>query len=99
MATIEVFLESGFRHDRVDVRAAGGSHEEHDVTTRYQIGLAAVVELTVPDGEPSMVRVALADRGISAEVEVDPGRTPYVRVNAVEGALTIRPESAPPMYA
>ena len=99
MGSIQVFLENGFEHDRVAVSAAGTERQENDVTTRYQVGLATVVELTVPEGEPSVVRVTLPDRGLRAEAEVDPNVTPYVRVNAADGSLTVQPESFPPMYA
>jgi hypothetical protein len=37
-------------------------------------------------------------RDLTAEAEVTPDRTPYVRVNATEGGLTVEPQSAPPMY-
>jgi hypothetical protein len=96
MASVRVFLESGFDHDRVTVSAAGAEHEEHEVTTRYQAGLAKVVDLTLPDGEPSNLRVTV--RHLSAEAEVTPEQTPYVRVNATAGGLTVEPGSAPPMY-
>jgi hypothetical protein len=99
MGSIQVFLENGFEHDRVAVSAGGAERQENDVTTRYQVGLATVVELTVPEGEPSVVQVTLPDRGLRAEAEVDPNVTPYVRVNAADGSLTIQPESFPPMYA
>jgi hypothetical protein len=97
MASIRIFLESGFAHDRVVLSAAGTQREEQDVTTRHQVGLARVVDLTVPDGGPSTVRITVRDR--TAEAEVTPGETPFVRVNADGDALTVQPESFPPMYA
>ena len=98
MSVIEVYLENGFEHDRVTLRANGAEVEEPDVTTRYQIGLASVVKLTVQDGRIA-VTVAIPERGLKAEATVDPRTTPYVRVNALGGSLAIQPEAAPPMYA
>jgi hypothetical protein len=97
MAGIRIFLESGFSHDRVTLSAAGVEHEEQDVTTRHQVGLARAVDLTLPGGAPSTVRITVRD--LTAEVEVTPEETPYVRVNAEGDALTVQPESFPPMYA
>ncbi|GAA3918497.1 hypothetical protein [Actinoplanes auranticolor] len=96
MASVRVFLESGFDHDEVTMSAGGAAHEEHEVTTRYQVGLAKVVDLTLPDGEPSNLRITV--RNLSAEAAITPEQTPYVRVNATATGLTVEPESAPPMY-
>jgi hypothetical protein len=99
MGVIHVYLENGFEHDRVTVSAAGEERAEADVTTRYQVGLASVVELTVPDGPPSELRVAVPDRGLAAETTVDPRVTPHVRVNATHDSLVVQPEAVPPMFA
>jgi hypothetical protein len=99
MGTISVYFENGFENDRVTVSAAGEEREEANVTTRYQIGLASVVKLTVPDGVPSALQVTLPDRGLAAETTVDPKVTPHVRVNATDGSLVVRPEADPPMFA
>lgn len=97
MADIRVFLESGFAHDRVTISAPGVQHEEQDVTTRYQVGLARTVDLALPAGGPSTVRIAVRD--LAAEAAVTPEETPYVRVNAEDGTLTVHVEPFPPMYA
>ena len=97
MAVIRVFLESGFEHDTVALSSAEASREERDVTTRYQTGLARIVEMAVPGGRSSTVRIAA--RGLAGEAAVDPGATPYLRVNLADGGLTAQPEPAPPMYA
>lgn len=99
MATLQVHLENGFDHDRVVVGAGDAEHVEADATTRYQIGLAAVVLVTVPDGEPCDLRVALPDRGLDAAVRVDPARTPHVRVDVRGDEVVVRPSAAPPMLA
>ena len=99
MASIHVYLENGFEHDHVTVSAGDDRREELDVSTRYQVGLAAVVELRVPDGAPAELRVAVPGRGLAAEATVDPGVTPHVRVNVTGGALDVRPERSPPMFA
>jgi hypothetical protein len=99
MAAIRVYLEEGFEHDRVTVSAGDAELEELDVTTRQQIGLAASVELAVPDGVPVAVTIAIADRGLVAETTVDPEVTPHLRVNVSNGSLVVRPEVDPPMFA
>lgn len=99
MSVIHVYLEGGFDHDRVTVSADGVKLEEPDATTRYQIGLASAVELTVPDGRPLVVTVAIPDRGLRAEATVDPATTPHVRVDARGGSLVLKPQAAPPMFA
>lgn len=99
MGRIQVYLENGFEHDRVTVSAGGAKLEESDVTTRYQIGLASVVELTVRDGVPLEMTIAVPDRGLTAETTVDPEVTPYLRVNATDGSLVVQPEAVPPMFA
>jgi hypothetical protein len=99
MGSISVYLENGFENDRVTVSAAGQERDEANVTTRHQIGLASVVELTLPDGVPSALRVTMPDRGLTAETTVDPQVTPHVRVNAKDGSLVVLPDASPPMFA
>jgi len=99
MRSIHVYLENGFDHDRVTVVAGGDEHEEQNVTTRYQVGLASIVELQVPDGSATDVRIALPARGLEVDVPVDPVATPHIRVNATDGVLTARTEAAPPRFA
>lgn len=99
MAGIRVYLEEGFEHDRVTLSAGGAELEELDLTTRTQIGLAALVELVVPDGVPSAVTIAVPGRGLMAETSVDPGVTPYLRVNVSNGSLVVQPQADPPMFA
>ncbi|WP_110241828.1 hypothetical protein [Nocardioides gilvus] len=99
MTTIQVYLEEGFDHDRVVVTSSDSQHTEPDVTTRHQVGLASVVELDSAPGAPTTVRIALPERGLTTELEIDPATTPYVRVNVTDGALRAVPQPAPPMFA
>lgn len=99
VATLTIYLEDGFEHDKVVVAAGGSERTEPDATTRHQVGLASVVELDPPPGRATTVRVALPDRGLAAETEVDPATTPYVRVAVADGRLTVRAQPAPPMFA
>jgi hypothetical protein len=99
MGSISVYLENGFENDLVTLSAAGEERDEANVTTRYQIGLASVVELTLPDGVSSTLRVTVPNRGLAAEATVDPRVTPHVRVNAARNSLVVQPEADPPMFA
>lgn len=99
MAGLQVYLESGFDRDHVTVRTGDVELEESDVTTRYQVGLASVIALTVPDGVPLTVKIAIPDRGLTVEATIDPDITPHLRVNAIGKSLVVRPEAAPPRFA
>ena len=99
MVEIQVYLENGFDHDRVTVSAGHEEHTERDVSTRYQVGLASVVELRMPGAAPGVVRIAVPQRGLTAEARVDPAATPHVRVNITDGSLDVHPQAAPPMFA
>lgn len=99
MATISVYLENGFENDLVTLGADGAERSEVNVSTRYQIGLASVIEVTLPRNRESTLRVALPNRGLVAETPVDPEVTPYVRVNVRHGSLLVQPEQDPPMFA
>ena len=99
MTTIQVYLEEGFDHDRVVVTSNDSQHTESDVTTRPQVGLASVVEVDSAPGDQTTVRVALPERGLTTEVEIDAAQTPHVRVSVTDGALRAMPQPAPPMFA
>lgn len=99
MDGIRVYLENGFDHDRVTVTTGGEEHIEPDANTRYQVGLASVVELEVSTDAPVVLRVEVPRRGLSAEARVDPTATPHVRVNITDGALSVQPQAAPPILA
>ena len=99
MTSIKVYLEDGFDHDRVVVTSTGSEHTEPDATTRHQVGLASVVELTPSPGASTTLRVELPGRGLHGEVELDPAATPHVRVSLTDGALQVRPQAEPPRFA
>lgn len=99
MGTVHVYLENGFEHDRVVVGVGAREVVEPDATTRHQIGLAAVIELAVPDGVASRLRVALPARGMLAETDVDPALTPHVRVSVGASALVVQSVPDPPRFA
>ena len=97
MGQINVYLENGFDHDRVTVSAGNEEHTEPDVSTRYQVGLASVVELDA-SATTVVVRIEVPERGLTAEAEVDPTATPYVRVNITDGQLDVQPDAAQPRF-
>jgi hypothetical protein len=99
MGTISVYLENGFEQDFVIVSAGGPPSELTGVTTRHQVGLAAVVEPAIPDTGLVTVRVEVPRRGLVAERAVDPRATPYVRVDVDGGVLALRAETSPPRFA
>jgi hypothetical protein len=102
MGEIHVYLENGFDHDLVTISAGGQEHTESDVSTRYQVGLAALIELPVVELDAAgtaVVRIALPERGLAAETRVDPAATPYVRVNMTNGQLDVHLDAAQPRLA
>jgi hypothetical protein len=99
MGSIHVYLENGFDHDKVTVSSGNEEHTEPDVSTRYQVGLASVVDLDASDAKSTVLRIALPDRGLTAEAKLDPTATPHVRVNITGGSLDVQSQAAPPMFA
>ena len=102
MAELHVYLENGFDHDLVTISVDNEEHTKSDVSTRYQVGLAALVELSgieLDAAGTAIVRIALPERGVSAEKTVDPAATPYVRVDVTDGQLVVRLDSSQPRLA
>ena len=102
MAELQVYLENGFDHDLVTISVDDEEHTKSDVSTRYQVGLAALVELSGIELEAAgtaNLRIALPERGLTAETTVDPVATPYVRVDVTDGQLDVRLDSAQPRLA
>lgn len=99
MATISVYLEDGFDHDRVELSTGSGQRVEPDATTRYQIGLAAMVDIPAPETGTCRLRVAVPGRGLLAEKVFDPVAAPHVRVSIKQDSLQVQPGAAPPMFA
>lgn len=99
MCVVHVYLEDGFDRDSIMITAGSERVSQRDVTTRYQIGLAAVVELTVPDDGPVTVAVAVVSRDLTAEATVDPAVTPHLCASIEDGSLVLRADATPPMFA
>jgi hypothetical protein len=100
MQKFSVYLENGFDHDHVtlvvDDRLLA---EQSDLSTRYQIGLAHKVDITVPDAGPNVLRVGLPDRGRTAEVTLDAASGRHIRVNLVGDEPVIDVDPDPPRFA
>ena len=76
MAEIHVYLENGFEHDLVTISVDNEEHTKSDVSTRYQVGLAALVELSgveLDAAGTAVVRIALPERGLAAGHDGRPG--------------------------
>jgi hypothetical protein len=100
MQKVSVYLENGFDHDHVTL-AAGDQllDEQFDVSTRYQIGLARKLDVVIPRGGPRVLRVALPDRGLTADVPLDPVSGPHIRVNVAGDQLVAEADPDPPRFA
>ena len=100
MQKFSVYLENGFDHDHVTLAVDDQLlAEQFDLSTRYQIGLARHVDITVPDAGPNVLRVGLPDRGLAAEVTLDAASGRYIRVNLAGDEPVIDVDPDPPRYA
>lgn len=106
MAQLSVSLEDGFAQDHVLVRVDGATaFESTDVTTRMQTGLAAAVHVDTEDKADAdaagtcRLEVQLPDRGMSRAVDIDPSRTPFVRVSVINGEVAVSTTDQAPYYA
>lgn len=71
MADLHIALEEGYEGETVVVTVDGDEvFRDDDVRTRYQIGLADSVDVTVASGACEVV-VALPDRGLERTYTVD----------------------------
>ena len=81
MPTLHVHLRDGFEDEPVVVRVNDAvALDEVGVRTRPQLGLAAIHELSVPDG-PLDVRIELPGRARTHALTVDATRMPYLGVS------------------
>ena len=89
MTTLHVHLQDGFLNQRVTLSVDGRvACEKPNVRTKPQLGLAATVELEVPEGAIT-VEVRLPDSGQSHTVALDAAATPFLGVSLGEdGSLT-----------
>ncbi|WP_114953226.1 hypothetical protein [Sphingosinicella terrae] len=71
MTRLKLALEEGFQDDYVVVLADGRMiAEETDVTTRYQISLARLVEIDLPPGTTE-IEIRLPEKGLAGAIETD----------------------------
>lgn len=87
MPIVHVALEEGFEGDAVEVRIGDQVVQRDDVRTRTVIGLAELVDVSVPQGR-CLLQVSLPGRGFATELPVDVGTDARVRVNAGADGLT-----------
>lgn len=81
MATTKLFLEEGFDKDHVMVIAGGKViADEQQVTTRYQIGLARQLELSLTGDEDELV-ISLPARKLEAKLSMLDGVPETLRVS------------------
>lgn len=106
MAQLSVSLEDGFAQDHVLVRVDGATaFEGTDVTTSMQTGLAVAVQVDTADAadadtaDTCRLEVQLPDRGMSGAVDIDPSRTPFVRVSVISGEVAVATTDQAPYYA
>ena len=75
MAKVKLALEEGFEDDHVVVATGGRTiADETGVTTRYQINLARLLELDLPDGASS-IEVSVPEKGLTGTLNFD-GQAP-----------------------
>ncbi|HEY0325109.1 MAG TPA: hypothetical protein VGC46_03920 [Allosphingosinicella sp.] len=81
MPTLKLSLEEGFDKDHVVVSADGKVlADESDVTTRYQISLARLLDLALAGDEGELV-VSLPERGLEARLPLAAGPPNHLRVS------------------
>ena len=95
---LHVELQEGFDDDRVEVTIGGSRFEFPSLRTRYQIGLADVIDVEVPAGEVD-VRVALPDRSLEARSGYTPDAETWLAVNLVSGVVEFTWSDEPFFYA
>jgi hypothetical protein len=95
---LRIDLREGFSGDTVVVRAGGRELLRREgVSTDYSVGLAASLELDVPEGVPE-VEVELPERGIRGAAPVPPGAAVLACAVSPEGRLTCSALAEPPLY-
>ena len=97
MATVNLFLEEGFDKDHV-VITAGGSvvADERQVSTRYQIGLARQLDLSLTGDEEEIV-VSLPERGLEARLPISDGIPETLRVSVSQDGSHIELSTEAPL--
>ena len=97
MATIKLFLEEGFDKDHVVVSAGGKViADEHEVSTRYQIGLARQLDLSLAGNEDE-IAVSLPERGLEAMLPLSDGVPEALRVSVSHDGRRIELSTEAPL--
>jgi hypothetical protein len=99
MASLAVALESGFDDDHVLVKVSDRLVlDERHVSTRYQIGLARMLEVPVT-ADNVRIEVRLPSRGLTGETVVHMSRSTGLRVSVESGEVVFSPTDTPLYYA
>ncbi|HEX6327264.1 MAG TPA: hypothetical protein VFZ72_11905 [Jiangellaceae bacterium] len=99
MGALAIALEAGFDDDHVIVHVDDRVVLDEDgVTTRYQIGLARMLEVPVTAGSVR-VAVRLPERELAGETTVDAAETQSLRVSIENAALVFDAGGTPLFYA
>jgi hypothetical protein len=99
LSKLTVALQDGYSNDHVRIELDGRLvSSQTDLSTRYQIGLAAQVETEVVPG-PHVLQVSLPNRGLSAQAPLEIDGDCNVSVSLVNGELSVRTSSEPFRYA
>jgi hypothetical protein len=84
MPLLHIALQDGFFHDTVVIRVNGREiFRKHDVTTKFQIGLADTVEVDLKEHSASLL-IALPSKDIIQAVTVELAKPVYLGVSLSE---------------
>lgn len=97
MPILKLSLEEGFDKDHVVVTADGKViADESDVTTRYQISLARLLDLELTGDEDELV-VSLPDRGLEARLPLADSPPSHLRASVARDGSGIDLSTEAPM--
>jgi hypothetical protein len=96
MTEITVDLQDGFMDDTVAVSAGGQEVvREQGVTTRFQIGMAKSLQVTVPEGKVTL-EVEVPTKNRRARVPIDTSKPVCVGISlTTEGELDVKVQEQP----
>jgi hypothetical protein len=98
MPALHLAYEDGFDNDTVVVQVAGREVARRDgLKSSLATALAATEEAEAPAGGGT-VQVSVPTRNLSASIEVDLARQPYLAVAVRNGRLVLRSGSEPSYY-
>ena len=90
---VEIHFQEGFSNEKAQLLVDGDVVEEFSLSTRFQLGMAAIKKVDAASG--TKVQVVLPDRNIRQQVPVS---HPYVKVSLEDGKLTISHTDQMPGY-